>query len=347
MMLDRSRPPRQSWIRFHAPRNHHCTMLRGLRQWACLSAPVLATCATARCSAEATGDAPSLPAVVPAALARHAFDYNWDGQQAAFEAAKAQGKVVNKYASNFVILMRHGQYDTSQSDDTQRKLTPRGQRQVAASARYLEQRLFAHPFTAPVCSSSEKQQQQPANRGVQSGDDGPGLPAGVDSLVLVTSPLTRAMETASILLGSDLGKLLSNVCSIRVLNGLREDRPCDHAIRIAARARKEGAGGDADHTLASNTNPRHAEIESTFFRLTRRPDVAQPGHRVTLVSGHANIIRYYVTRAMQVDPSSWISMQLPHASITVLRIMKDGRVFVYGVGDSYGCAMERGELTFK
>jgi len=268
------------------------------------------------------------------AIARHAYDFDWDAGRDAFSTAKEAGAVSNKYASRFVVLMRHGQYVTRDKDDKTRILTPLGRRQVEASASYLLQRLRAHPFTAPCSSSSTTSDvADPQDAALVSQRAAAGVPDTVERIELVTSPLTRAMETSSIVLQSRLGQLCSNRDSIPIMDGLREDRPVPHHLRLAKSSQPK-------------PNPRHKAIEETFHHLFRRPSVDQARHTVTVVSGHANVIRYFVTRALQVDPSSWIGLQLPHASITIARIMKDGRVFLYCVGDSSGMA-EQGIVTYK
>lgn len=311
-------------------------------------------------SDEATTAGDGAPVVRPEALARHAYDFNWDGCEAAYDAAKKAGRVTHKHASRFVVLMRHGQYESDEAEDARRVLTAKGRLQVAAAARYLQRRLHAHPFTAdpgsgPQDAATTKEHGTgPAagsKNGGGSGDFSHRLPSCVARLDLVTSSMTRAMETSSVILDSELGQLIANRDSVPVHDALREDRPVSHALRMAYHQRKHarpaGDGGDASPVAPLAANPKHADIEDAFFRLLRRPEPDQAIHTVTLVSGHANIIRYFVTRAMQVDPSSWISLQLPNASVTVVRVMKDGRVFLYNVGDTGGMAAEEGLVTYK
>lgn len=49
---------------------------------------------------------------------------------------------------------------------------------------------------------------------------------------------------------------------------------------------------------------------------------------------HANVIRYFVCRALQFPPEAWLRFSLHHASITWLTVMPDGRVSLRLYGDS-------------
>lgn len=49
---------------------------------------------------------------------------------------------------------------------------------------------------------------------------------------------------------------------------------------------------------------------------------------------HANVIRYFVCRALQIPPEAWLRMSLDHASITWISIQPSGRVTLRHLGDS-------------
>ena len=49
---------------------------------------------------------------------------------------------------------------------------------------------------------------------------------------------------------------------------------------------------------------------------------------------HANVIRYFVCRALQLPPEAWLRMSLHNGSITWLSIRPDGLVFVRELGDT-------------
>lgn len=48
---------------------------------------------------------------------------------------------------------------------------------------------------------------------------------------------------------------------------------------------------------------------------------------------HANVIRYFVCRVLQVAPAAWARMELKHASITWIVIRPTGEVRIKQVGD--------------
>jgi serine/threonine-protein phosphatase PGAM5 len=48
---------------------------------------------------------------------------------------------------------------------------------------------------------------------------------------------------------------------------------------------------------------------------------------------HGNVIRYLTTRALGVDPQSWIAMSVAHSSLTVIQVLGNGAFSVLAVGD--------------
>lgn len=48
---------------------------------------------------------------------------------------------------------------------------------------------------------------------------------------------------------------------------------------------------------------------------------------------HGNVIRYLTTRALGVDPQSWIAMSVAHTSVTIVQILGDNAFRVIAVGD--------------
>ena len=62
------------------------------------------------------------------------------------------------------------------------------------------------------------------------------------------------------------------------------------------------------------------------------PDAA---NRHELVVCHGNIIRYFVAKVLQVDTMSWLQMSISNCSLTVIRILPDGKMKLDTFGD-YG-----------
>ena len=71
-----------------------------------------------------------------------------------------------------------------------------------------------------------------------------------------------------------------------------------------------------------------------FFRewFIPSPDA---GDRHELVVCHGNIIRYLVAKALQVDTMSWLQMGISNCSLTVIRVLPDGKMKLDAFGD-YG-----------
>lgn len=63
-----------------------------------------------------------------------------------------------------------------------------------------------------------------------------------------------------------------------------------------------------------------------FFKRSRAP-------RTEVVVCHGNIIRYFVAKAMGMDPLRWRNMAIYHASITDIRIHSDGRALLFSYND--------------
>ncbi|XP_006613803.1 serine/threonine-protein phosphatase PGAM5, mitochondrial-like isoform X1 [Apis laboriosa] len=139
---------------------------------------------------------------------------------------------------------------------------------------------------------------------------------GFPYTLLVHSTMTRAQETAKI-----IGKGLKNV-----------PIKCDLLLN-------EGAPIQPDPP-SSNWKPEvnfyrdGPRIEAAFRKYFHRADFAQEKDSYTILVCHANIIRYFVCRALQFPPQSWLRLSLNHASITWITIYPDGIVKLWAFGDT-------------
>lgn len=77
-----------------------------------------------------------------------------------------------------------------------------------------------------------------------------------------------------------------------------------------------------------------ARIEAGFRKYFHRAEPSQELDSYTLLVCHANVIRYFVCRALQLPPEAWLRISLNHASITWLSIQPSGRVTLRLLGDS-------------
>eukprot|EP00088_Acartia_fossae_P069274 TRINITY_DN899_c0_g1_i10.p1 TRINITY_DN899_c0_g1~~TRINITY_DN899_c0_g1_i10.p1 ORF type:complete len:268 (-),score=48.12 TRINITY_DN899_c0_g1_i10:61-864(-) len=77
-----------------------------------------------------------------------------------------------------------------------------------------------------------------------------------------------------------------------------------------------------------------ARIEAAFRKYFHRAESAQTEDSYEIVVCHANVIRYFLCRALQLPPEAWLRFSLRHASITWLVIRPDGEVNCRGIGES-------------
>lgn len=137
-----------------------------------------------------------------------------------------------------------------------------------------------------------------------------GLPTKFDTFYV--SPMQRARDTAAI-----IGKSFPDK-KFNVVDDIAECTPPTRDKKIMAEEKPED--------LAACTAALD-RVFATYFKP------AQGNAQTELFVCHGNVIRYLVTRSLGVDPESWLSMSVGHASITKIRIEADGRFKVIAVGD--------------
>ena len=92
-------------------------------------------------------------------------------------------------------------------------------------------------------------------------------------------------------------------------------------------------------TLQCNPGPKDffldgARIENAFRQYIHRADPGQEADSVEVFVCHANVIRYFVCRALQLPPNAWLRMSIRHGSVTNFSIRPDGRVSLKELGDT-------------
>lgn len=137
-----------------------------------------------------------------------------------------------------------------------------------------------------------------------------GLQIKFDSFYV--SPMQRARDTAAIIGQNFPGSKFG------VIDDLAECTPPTHDKKIMAAEKPEDM---AACTAALN------RVFAKYFKPS------QEGVRNELFVCHGNVIRSMVVRALGVDPDSWLSMSVGHASITKIRIEADGHFKVIAIGD--------------
>lgn len=132
---------------------------------------------------------------------------------------------------------------------------------------------------------------------------------------LTSSPMTRARQTAMVL-QSEFPRL-----ELQQNKRIAECTPPTWRQDIMAEVTAAEAGECAKN------------IEQ-FFKEWFVP-APGAGDRHELVVCHGNVIRYLVAKALQVDTMSWLQMSISNCSLTVIRVLPDGKMKLDAFGD-YG-----------
>uniref|UniRef100_A0A7G3AY73 Serine/threonine-protein phosphatase PGAM5, mitochondrial n=1 Tax=Lutzomyia longipalpis TaxID=7200 RepID=A0A7G3AY73_LUTLO len=134
---------------------------------------------------------------------------------------------------------------------------------------------------------------------------------------MIKSTLLRAQETGSII-STSLPQVPVENCSL-----LEEGAPIPPEPPI-------GHWKPEKHQFFQDG----ARIEAAFRKYFHRASPEQTKDSYTLLVCHANVIRYFVCRALQFPPEAWLRISLNHASVTWISILPSGRVLLRGLGDS-------------
>ncbi|KAK1806937.1 hypothetical protein P4O66_005420 [Electrophorus voltai] len=87
-------------------------------------------------------------------------------------------------------------------------------------------------------------------------------------------------------------------------------------------------------TITNQYHEDGARIEAAFRRYIHRAEPKQKEDSYEIIVCHANVIRYFVCRALQFPPEGWLRLGLNNGSITWLTIRPSGRVALRALGDS-------------
>lgn len=250
------------------------------------------------------------------AFSRLKWDVNWDKREPEFLVKPLKGhfgqpvpdsKDEHSYneqldrlrakVTRHLILVRHGQYNLSGKTDNERFLTELGREQARLTGLRLKE--LALPYTR-----------------------------------LVQSTMTRATETASI-----ISKQLPTSLEVTSCDFLREGAPIKPDPPVGS-WRPESKVGELERATATADGAAlqqffqdGARIEAAFRRYFHRADPQQDKDSYEILVCHANVIRYFICRALQFPPEAWLRFSLHNCSLTWIAIRPSGRVTVYTVGD--------------
>jgi len=135
---------------------------------------------------------------------------------------------------------------------------------------------------------------------------------------LVSSTMTRAQQTAGL---------------------IRQSLPENLEVKIDDPLLCEGAPYPPEPPNRS-WNPEDKffadgmRIEAAFRKYFHRAEPEQEKDSYEVIVCHANVIRYFLCRALQLPPEAWLRMSLKHASISWVSIRPNGKVSIRGVGEA-------------
>ncbi|CAL7945174.1 unnamed protein product [Xylocopa violacea] len=139
---------------------------------------------------------------------------------------------------------------------------------------------------------------------------------GLPYSLMVQSTIVRAKETAKI-----IEKYLKDVT-------VTEDSVLSEGMPIAPDPPIDMWNTEV---VVYEDGPR---IEAAFRKYFHRPEPSQDKDSYIILVCHANVIRYFVCRALQFPPEGWLRLSLNHGSITWVSIRPNGRVTLRSLGDS-------------
>ncbi|GAX20193.1 serine/threonine-protein phosphatase PGAM5 [Fistulifera solaris] len=221
------------------------------------------------------------------------WDPDWDHKHNDDLSSEEKRNLRVRGVTRHIILVRHGQYDESYRDDEKRVLTPLGREQAELTGQRLADMLQAQD---------------------------PSMTCYISSLRV--SNMTRAKETADI-----IAKYIQRVPYLEPDPDLNEGRPCHHIP----------SGGPATDKVIQVTDQNHPRIEQAFtkyfYRQSELPEEDAPQHEFEIIVCHANVIRYFLCRALQLPPETWLRFCPFNCSLTYLTIRPTGSVSCRFLGD--------------
>ena len=242
------------------------------------------------------------------------WDEDWDGRHPkstgdAEEDRKRARSIRKEGVTRHIILVRHGQYDETEKEDSKRLLTPLGREQAHLTGLRLRQMLEGATKEFGPCHIK----------------------------VVRVSNLARAKETAGI-----IASHLPGVEYAGPDPDLNEGFPC-HTL----------PGGKASDSTIQKLDDSHPRLEAAFQKMFYRAapvnvknsseddkenqdknaktEVVK--HEFEIVVCHANVIRYFLCRALQIPPEAWLRLCTFNCSLTYLAIRPTGTVSCRMLGD--------------
>jgi serine/threonine-protein phosphatase PGAM5 len=238
------------------------------------------------------------------------WDNNWDNLHPTPTGNDEQDRermrrLRKEGVTRHIILIRHGQYDERDKDDAKRLLTEIGRKQADLTGKRLREMMEGASNEFGPCKIK----------------------------VVRVSNMARAKETADI-----IASHLPGVEYPEPDPDLNEGRPCHNL-----------PGGGVSESTIEKTDEQHARIEAAyrkyFYRAPPPLELSGDGenkegkeedrckHEFEIYVCHANVIRYFMCRALQLPPEAWLRLCTFNCSLTYLTIRPTGTVSCRMLGD--------------
>jgi len=197
-----------------------------------------------------------------------------------------------------IYLVRHGQYMTREREEENRVLTELGREQARLTGKWMRE-------------------------------------MGINPDEFAQSTIIRARQTAELIL-AEISDLVDSTAVQNPTDLLCEGLP--YVVEPPTQWSRSFGESYARYLFDDGNR-----IEAAFRKYIHRgftfqsffsADVRQSSPKVAVIVCHGNVIRYFVMRAMQVDPSAWLRITLHHGSVTKMRVFGNGDIRIYTVGES-------------
>mmetsp|Transcript_37351 Transcript_37351/g.68617 ORF Transcript_37351/g.68617 Transcript_37351/m.68617 type:complete len:479 (+) Transcript_37351:28-1464(+) len=295
------------------------------------------------------------------------WDHSWDGRRpppiAPVESEEGENEnskqmteaqrdryIRKNGVTKHVILIRHGQYDETHKEDSKRLLTPLGRKQAEMTGKRLGKLI----------------------RGVNE-EFGPCRVKVVRVSDLARAKETADLIYDNMDLDSFEGEITERVEPDPLLNEGRPchhipggkarpsvvERTDDHHPRIEQAFRKYffradvpalpsvdeeksgSIGQDNQNEKSINiiamssdeSNPKSSPVASPDEEATQQQIKPHPQHEFEIIVCHANVIRYFFCRALQLPPEAWLRLCTFNCSLTYFTIRPTGTVSCRMLGD--------------
>jgi serine/threonine-protein phosphatase PGAM5 len=294
------------------------------------------------------------------------WDPDWDARQLPSLGdtqldRDRQSHIRSKGVTRHIILVRHGQYHETHKEDHKRILTPLGRQQA---------HLTGARIASMIQGAMKNDNNGESDANNNNDNDNAALFTPCKVVAIRVSDMARAKETAQIIsshLPVDIvksppdallneGRPAHNIpggqARPSVVQKLDECHPRTEAAFETYFYRAPPPSPYNNNTFANdadtNSNPQE-DASASSSTLTTSPQTSDETitatidppqeqqeeslHEFEIIVGHANAIRYFFCRALQLPPEAWLRLCIFNCSLTYLTIRPTGTVSCRMLGD--------------